>query len=241
MDNNNFPQDPNLNQNNNQQPFTPNEQPQQPFNPNAQPQQPFNAQPQQPFGANQQPFGVNSQQPFGADNQQPFNAQPQNDNPFAANNGGHNFNTQPNNPFMTPNPYVPGSDPAAHTKGIFSTICGLASILLNLISVIAVCACSCNLASHPFSSSAYQSMGVASIVSGILIFIALAAAIVGIVMSALGKKTSTDPLLTAGLVLSIIGAALTFIMLIACACTCVCGSATSSYSASYSSLLNSLY
>lgn len=223
MDNNNFPQDPNLNQNNNQQPFTPNEQP----------QQPFNAQPQQPFGANQQPFGVNSQQPF--------NAQPQNDNPFAANNGGHNFNTQPNNPFMTPNPYVPGSDPAAHTKGIISTICGLASILLNLISVIAVCACSCNLASHPFSSSAYQSMGVASIVSGILIFIALAAAIVGIVMSALGKKTSTDPLLTAGLVLSIIGAALTFIMLIACACTCVCGSAATSSASSYSSLLNSLY
>lgn len=223
MDNNNFPQDPNLNQNNNQQPFTPNEQP----------QQPFNAQPQQPFGANQQPFGVNSQQPF--------NAQPQNDNPFAANNGGHNFNTQPNNPFMTPNPYVPGSDPAAHTKGIISTICGLASILLNLISVIAVCACSCSLASHPFSSSAYQSMGVASIVSGILIFIALAAAIVGIIMSALGKKTSTDPLLTAGLVLSIIGAALTFIMLIACACTCVCGSAATSYSSSYSSLLDSLY
>lgn len=224
MDNNNFPQDPNLNQNNNQQPFTPNEQP----------QQPFNAQPQQPFG-------VNSQQPFGADNQQPFNAQPQNGNPFAANNGGHNFNTQPNNPFMTSNPYVPGSDPAAHTKGIISTICGLASILLNLISVIAVCACSCNLASHPFSSSAYQSMGVASIVSGILIFIALAAAIVGIIMSALGKKTSTDPLLTAGLVLSIIGAALTFIMLIACACTCVCGSAATSSASSYSSLLNSLY
>lgn len=234
MDNNNFPQDPNLNQNNNQQPFTPNEQP----------QQPFNAQPQQPFGANQQPFGVNSQQPF--------NAQPQNDNPFAANNGGHNFNTQPNNPFMTPNPYVPGSDPAAHTKGIISTICGLASILLNLIGMIAVCACSCNLASattrNIFNSNAYQAyssanqaLNTAKIVCAILVFVSLAAAIAGIVMSALGKKTSKDPLLTAGLTLSIIGAALTFIMLIACACTCVCGSATSSYSASYSSLLNSLY
>ena len=211
MDNNNFPQDPNLNQNNNQQP-------QQPFN--AQPQQPFNAQPQQPFNA--QP-----QQPFNAQPQQPFNAQPQN-NPFSANNGGHNFNTQPNNPFMTTNNYVPGSDPAAHTKGIISTICGAVSILLNLIAMIAVCSCTCNVTNNPFSYSAYESLSAAILVSGILIFIAAAAAVVGIVFAALGKKTSTDPLLTAGLVLSIVGAVLTFILLIVCTCTCACGASASS-------------
>lgn len=228
MDNNNFPQDPNLNQNNNQQP-------QQPFN--AQPQQPFNAQPQQPF--NQQP-----QQPFGV-NQQPFSAQQQN-NPFSANNGGHNFNTQPNNPFMTTNNYVPGSDPAAHTKGIISLICGAVSILLNLIGMIAICTCSCNLVSANDFVSLYQAaeaMDTTNFVCIFLIILSLVTAVVAIVMAALGKKTSNDPLLTAGLVLGIIGAVLTLITFIMCSsCSCLCdktNSAASSYS-SYSSLLDSL-
>ena len=235
MDNNNFPQDPNLNQNNNQEPQQPfgqqpfNAQPQQPFG-----QQPFNAQPQQPF--EQQPFNAQPQQPF---EQQPFNVQPQNGVPFADNNGGHHFNTQANNPFMTTNNYIPGSDPAAHLKGIISTICGAASILLNLISMIVFCGCVCNVGNNIFKYA--ENLRNGTLISGILIFVALAAAIVGIIFAALGKKTSKDSLLTAGLTLSIIGASLTFIMFIACACTCICGSAASSASSSaYSSLLKNL-
>lgn len=216
MDNNNFPQDPNLNQNYNQEP-----------------QQPFNAQPQQPF----------EQQPFNAQPQQPFNAQPQNGVPFADANGGHHFNTQPNNPFMSSNNgYIPGSDPAAHQKGIISTICGAASILLNLISMIVFCGCVCNVSGNIFTYA--ENLRNGTIISAILIFVALAAAIVGIIFAAQGKKTSQDSLLTAGLTLSIIGASLTFIMFIACACSCACGSAASSTcsscSSTYSSLLNSL-
>ncbi|MCQ4022620.1 MULTISPECIES: hypothetical protein [unclassified Ruminococcus] len=204
MDNNNFPQDPNLNQNNAQQP-------QEPFQP-------------QPF---EQP------QP-----QQPFNPQPDNNNPFAANNGGHNFNTQPNNPFMTSNNgFVPGSDPSAHTKGIISTICGGASILLNLISMIVFCACICN----PRSILTYANdVMTGTITSGVLIFLSLVAAVVGLVFAATGKKTSKDPLLTAGIVLSIVGAVLTFLLLVVCVSSCACSSCCVNSAASSSSAYNDL-
>lgn len=216
MDNNNFPNNPNLNQNNNQQPqqpFTPNGQPQQPFTPNAQPQQPFtpNPTPQQP-----------NNNPFGGQNHQ-FT------NPFAS-----NLNNS-----------APGSDPSAHQKGLIATICGAASVLLNIISIIVFCSCVCNVGSLNSFNAIYsyaQNIQTGYIVSAIMVFVALAAAIVAIAMAAMGKKTSNDPLLTAGLVLGIVGAVLTFIMLIACLSSCACSAcAASSASSSYSSLLNSLY
>lgn len=177
----------------------------------------------------QQPF-------FTTDNQPPYNGY-----------DGHHRNPQNNNPFTTPmNNYVPGSDPAAHKKGIISTVCGIVSILLTLIALIATCSCLCN-CMNSATYYDYNSMvssgqlGVSAVVvSSILIVIAAAAAVVGIIMAALGKKTSNDPLLTAGLVLSIIGAVLVFLLFVACACTCACtactaNSATSGYS-TYSDL-----
>ncbi len=245
MDNNNFPQ------NNGQ-----NNQPQQPFTPDNQPvQQPFGAD-QQPYMPNQQP--VQPQQPFGQDNMQPYNSEPlPSYDPYAQNNSlyagdsNHNFNTQSDNPFMsatqdTQNVY----NHSSHVKGIISTICGAVSILFTIIALIAICTCTCNFvgntASLNFTSAANaaNSLGTALLVGAILAALAFIAAIVGIVFAALGKKTSKDPLLTAGLVLSIIGAVLTFIFLFACICTCACGSgnySTYSSSSDLNSIMNGLY
>lgn len=263
MDNNNFPQ--NNGQNDQpQQPFTPDNQPvQQPLEADQQPEQPqqpfaLDNQPvQQPFEADQQPFDANQQQqPFGQDNMPPYNSEPlpsydpfAQGNPPYAENSNHNFNTQSDNPFMSaPQNSQNAYNHSAHVKGIISTICGAVSILFTIIALIAVCTCTCNFVGNVASlnyTSASNSLGTALVVGAILASLAFIAAIVGIVFAALGKKTSKDSLLTAGLVLSIIGAVLTFIFLFACICTCACGSGTySAYSSEMSdleSVFNGLY
>lgn len=207
MDNNNFPNNPNLNQNNNQQP-------QQPFTPNGQPQQPFNAAPQQPFNPNPQ----------------------QNNNPFGGQHQNQPIGAKINN-------FISGKDYGAHTKGIISTICGAGSVLICLISMIIFSSCvSCGIGNL---SKLADNITASYIVCGVLIFIALGASLVGVITAAMGAKNSGDPLLNAGLIISIVGVVLALVLFVACISTCSCSScatcAANSASSSYSSLLNSLY
>ena len=241
MDNNNFPNNQN-NQNNS--PFN------QPQNNN-----PFNTQPQ---GGNQpQQASPFSAQPQGGNQPQqasPFNAQPQNNNPFGnqppQNNspfGGHNHNTQPNNPFMSQvdnkiNNMIPGGVDD-HKKGVISTVCGLGSLLLNIISMLAMCVCAGNITNSGWSgySNAVSGYQASVVVGTIMAVIALAAAIVGIVMAAQGMKSpNRDSLATAGLVLSIIALVFVLISFVSCLCHCTaCVGFNSSDYSTINSILNS--
>ena len=202
--------------------------------PQEQPQSPFGSgfQPQQPYGANNQPYGTNNQ-PYG----QPANG---GNSPFGV-NSQHHFNTQQNNPFMSrPQNNQIINDPAAHTKGLISTICGVASIVLIIISMIScgVCYCSVIDASNSWNFSGASSSYNMAVILPVIFSLIVAAGIVGIVLSAMGKKTSNDPLLTAGLVLSIVGTVIAFIALISFSCICVCHCGTSTYVSTYNNLFS---